>query len=259
MRILVAEDDRSSRLLLTAMLDGLGCQVDLAENGREAVEAVRLMRYDLVMMDLHMPGLGGAEAASAIRALSGRRAAIPIVVLTGDPFEDTVERCLAAGVNEVIAKPIAEAKLQAVIAKWTKAGLARVGSSRQDDQPRSHGRELAARLGATVFQEIAAHFLEDAPRYLAELERAAASAAMDDVAFHAHRLAGAAKTFGLGELAERGRTILDACHDRADAKARDLVAGTRGILDHALAQLSEECRDIQAPAVGARGKGGSPQ
>src|SRR5438132_11866499 len=105
------------------MLDGLSWQIDIAENGFEAVEAVRLMRYDLVLMDLNMPRLGGIEAASAIRRMDGRRGATPIVVITGDDSEETVQRCRSAGINEVIAKPIGEEALLAAIRRWSKPHL----------------------------------------------------------------------------------------------------------------------------------------
>src|SRR5258708_25004733 len=177
-RILVAEDDRSSRRLITALLEPLRCLVDIAENGIEAVDAVRLMRYDLVLMDLNMPKLGGVEAASAIRRIQGRRGATPIVVLTGDVFADTVERCRAAGVDEVIAKPIVEEALLGAIRKWT-AG--RPSAMAPAGDAAGFGGELARRLGPEILEEMAGHFREDGPRYLAEIEAALAAGRFDDV------------------------------------------------------------------------------
>jgi CheY-like chemotaxis protein/HPt (histidine-containing phosphotransfer) domain-containing protein len=246
LRILVAEDERGSRRLVTAMLDGLSYQIDVAENGIEAVDAVRLMRYDLVLMDLNMPRLGGIEAAATIRRMAGRRGATPIVVITGDDSEETVQRCRAAGINEVIVKPIGEEVLLAAIRRWAKPHLTPPAPTERG----SVGGDLVRRLGAQVFQEMASHFREDGPRYVAELDRALAEGRLEEAGAHAHRLAGAARAFAMQALADGARSVEDACRDADLDRARRLTDDAGVLLREALALLEQEW-DRLDPAAGS--------
>jgi CheY-like chemotaxis protein len=125
LRVLVAEDNEVNRLVLDAMLSGLGQQAAFAADGNEAVEMAATQDWDIVLMDLHMPELDGLAAARAIRALPGRRrAAVPIVALTADVFPETRERCRAAGIVDFLTKPVDTAELA--------ASLARLGTTRAD-------------------------------------------------------------------------------------------------------------------------------
>jgi signal transduction histidine kinase len=122
LRVLAAEDHPVNRLYLGAMLERLGHQATFAENGVQAVEAARSLvergeTIDLVLMDLHMPDLDGVGAARGIRALGGPMAAVPIVALSADVFPETRERCLAAGMNGFLAKPVDLQALSAAIAR----------------------------------------------------------------------------------------------------------------------------------------------
>jgi two-component system sensor histidine kinase/response regulator len=251
LRILVAEDERSSRRLVTAMLDGLSCQIDIAENGIEAVEAVRLMRYDLVLMDLNMPRLGGIEAASAIRRMDGRRGATPIVVITGDDSEETVGRCRAAGINEVIAKPIGEEALLAAIRRWSKPHL-----QPQPAELEPVGGDLVKRLGPEVFSEMAGHFREDGPRYLAELKAALGAGLLEEGSRHAHRLAGAARAFAMDALALGARAVEDACREGDHARARRLAEEAGALLRQALVMLDQAAARLGSAVIGSGAGGG---
>jgi len=120
--VLVAEDNMVNRIVVAEMLKRSGCKCDAVENGREAVEAVFERRYDLVLMDCQMPEMDGFEATHAIRQrearaeTSGERAGrIPIVALTANAIKGDRERCIEAGMDEYLSKPIDPQKLQAVI------------------------------------------------------------------------------------------------------------------------------------------------
>jgi CheY-like chemotaxis protein len=84
LRVLAAEDNPVNRRIALNMLEGMGCSVDLAEDGEEAMEAAFLMPYDVIMMDIHMPKMDGAEAAAAIRSRGGPNAGTPIIAVTAD-------------------------------------------------------------------------------------------------------------------------------------------------------------------------------
>jgi CheY-like chemotaxis protein len=114
-RVLLAEDNPINALLARTLLQREGAQVDRAGSGEEAVAAMAAARYDLVLMDVRMPGMGGIEAARAIRA---KGASTPIVALTADAFEDDRRACLAAGMDDFLTKPLTETALRAVLARW---------------------------------------------------------------------------------------------------------------------------------------------
>jgi CheY-like chemotaxis protein len=99
------------------MLRKRGHRVDVVENGRRAVDAVREGSYDVVLMDLQMPELGGLEATREIRRLLGDRQ-LPIIALTADVMPGERERCLAAGMNDYVAKPFKAFELFAAIEGW---------------------------------------------------------------------------------------------------------------------------------------------
>ena len=115
LRILLAEDNATNRLVATARLEMLGHRVDAVANGLEAVEAVQIAPYDLVLMDVMMPEMDGLAATRAIRRLEGPAAALPIVALTANAFREDEEECRAAGMDGFLAKPLSAAQLAAVV------------------------------------------------------------------------------------------------------------------------------------------------
>ena len=117
LRILVAEDNDVNQILINAVLARMGHRVHLVANGELAVEAVRRGDYDLVLMDLQMPGMDGMEATQAIRALGDGRASLPIIAMTANAFEEDRRACLAAGMDDYVAKPIDVDRLAEAIAR----------------------------------------------------------------------------------------------------------------------------------------------
>jgi PAS domain S-box-containing protein len=119
-RILVAEDNRINQIVVQRFLERDGHQVVLVENGAEAVARLTVDDFDLVFMDMQMPVMNGIEATRAIRALAVPAGAIPIVALTANAMAAEVERCLEAGMNDHLAKPIDGALLRAAIGRWAR-------------------------------------------------------------------------------------------------------------------------------------------
>ena len=118
MRVLLAEDNPVNALLARALLQREGCQVDRAASGEEALAACDRGGYDLVLMDLRMPGLDGLAATRALRARGDRT---PVVALTANAFAEDRRAALAAGMDDFLVKPVDAAALQTVLVRWGPA------------------------------------------------------------------------------------------------------------------------------------------
>jgi CheY-like chemotaxis protein len=124
--ILLAEDDAVNQMVVEEMLTGMGCVVDVVDDGDAACAAAAQTAYDLIFMDCHMPVLDGFEATRRIRAaLDGRGARTPIVALTADALAGDRERCLACGMNDYMTKPVSSAQLAAAVRRWAGDGSSR--------------------------------------------------------------------------------------------------------------------------------------
>lgn len=117
-RVLVAEDVKINTMLITKMLKNHGCEVFAVENGHDAVEAVRKENYDIVFMDCQMPGMDGFEATHEIRKMEGESRHTIIVALTADAMIGDREKCLNAGMDDYLNKPLRPQKLTECLKKW---------------------------------------------------------------------------------------------------------------------------------------------
>ncbi|MCR5873552.1 response regulator [Phenylobacterium sp. J426] len=117
LRVLVVEDNATNRLIATKLLENLGASVETAADGYLGVEAAARGGFDLVLMDVQMPGIDGLEAARRIRALGGAVAATPIVALTANVLSHQRQSYLDAGMDGVVGKPISPALLLSEIAR----------------------------------------------------------------------------------------------------------------------------------------------
>ena len=122
LRVLVVDDNAINRRLATAMLARFDIVVDTANDGREGLERISAGQYDLILMDVEMPEMDGLHATRALRALEKAegRPTLPVVALTANAMQEDRDRCLAAGMNGYIAKPIVVAQLQAELVRLTR-------------------------------------------------------------------------------------------------------------------------------------------
>jgi CheY-like chemotaxis protein len=231
LRILVAEDAPMNQRVALLLLAKLGCEADVVSNGREALEAVRARRYDVVLMDVHMPEMDGLEASREIVAALPERAARPVIVaVTAHAMTGDRERCLAAGMDHYLAKPLRPDELYAVLAKVRARvdGMApRVGdaptaasgndhaevaaSSAQRALPQAEALDeavlaaLARSMGDDVeaVREMVSAFLETAPELLDALEQASRREDRHAMRTAAHQLRPNAVMFGASTLGAR--------------------------------------------------------
>jgi two-component system, sensor histidine kinase len=219
LRVLVAEDHPVNRQYMAALLEGMGHRPFFAGNGLEAVQAIREQHFDIVLMDLHMPVLDGVGATLSIRALPDNTAAtVPIIALTADAFAQTRERCLMAGMNDFLAKPVSPERLSAMLrrlfggtpgmAEPLPPGLAEAASgasavvldrSTLDAALRAMPRERLAHLLQSFF--------EQGPEMVERLRVALRDGQALDLRVNAHAARGAALNFGLSALAQTAQAL----------------------------------------------------
>jgi PAS domain S-box-containing protein len=131
-RVLVAEDNPVNQTLAVSMLELLGCEVEVAENGRAAAEAWAGTRFDLVLMDVQMPEVDGFQATAAIRRLERERGdprPVPIVALTANAMQGDRDQCLAAGMSDYLSKPFSLEEPRGVLEQWLPSPGRRPGGA----------------------------------------------------------------------------------------------------------------------------------
>ena len=147
--VLVAEDHPLSRELIWQMLSDFGCSVDLAKDGAEAVECARAHAYDLILLDIQMPTLDGLAATRAIRQLPGYERT-PILAITANVFVEDRERCLQAGMNGHLSKPLTPASLANVLGHWLAESVESDGNAQAESGILDQGAEPSAELDSNA-------------------------------------------------------------------------------------------------------------
>jgi CheY-like chemotaxis protein/HPt (histidine-containing phosphotransfer) domain-containing protein len=226
LRILLAEDSMPNQMLALALLNIDGHETVLAANGREAVEAITTQAFDIVLMDIQMPEMDGYTATSAIRAWEQKAGGhIPIVAVTAHAMKGDRERCLEAGMDEYISKPIRKDKLRAVIAEALRStghihgsdgatgdavgpntnltgGLA--SQSRQAPDPAVPWKELLDVVGGDrqTLEGIVTAYLAEIQEMADLMPRAIGNQDAVALCKSAHKLKSALRFFQLAEVAE---------------------------------------------------------
>jgi len=219
LRILLAEDNVVNQRVAMGLLTKAGHDVTLAENGKVALEALDTRTFDLVLMDMQMPEMSGGEAIAAVRERERRAGGhVPIIALTAHALKGDRERCLAAGADDYLAKPIVPAALHERIAATAAAASAAPVSARVFDQSRASA--LLARVGGDplLFRDVIELFLDDCPNQLDAIRQAIHDQQTDRVYRAAHKLKGSAGNFDAHEIM--------ALLQRLEARARDGDLGT---------------------------------
>ncbi|MFW0772862.1 response regulator [Paenarthrobacter nitroguajacolicus] len=216
-RLLVAEDNEVNQLVARGMANRLGYEVDIVDDGEQAVSAALSGTYAAVLMDCHMPVMDGFDATRAIRARNGHSARIPIIAMTAGALDEDRERCFAAGMDDYISKPVDLATLAEVLSRWvpqtstTDGGVdaeaAADAGQQQAEAPASNSgvldhdrlkilRELGPADGLGLLPEAVRAFRQDSQGAVETLRAALENEQAADVEAAAHKLAGAAANIG---------------------------------------------------------------
>ena len=238
-RILVVEDNAVNQTLAVRLLEKRSLRADVAANGLEALQALARLPYDLVLMDCQMPEMDGFEATreirrreaagGEIRRREGQAGRTPIIAMTANAMRGDRERCLAAGMDEYLPKPVAAEALDRVLARWLPPATADAdgsppggpptrgepGTSQpacpnlQAAIPALDREEALARMGgdAELLRETAGIFLEEVPGLLAGIRSAIARADGQTLHRAAHTLKGSVSLFGAAAVAARALAL----------------------------------------------------
>ena len=221
-RVLVVDDNTTNQKVARLMLENFGCRVDVAANGKEAIEMLELLPYDVVFMDCEMPEMDGYEATAEIRRRHAAGRHVPVVAMTAKAIQGDRERCLEAGMDDYISKPVRLEDLEAVLARYV-SGNGNVIKSGPGSAPptappetitpaldpavTARLRELAAATDPSVIGEIYEAFLSSAVGYLAAIRKGAETNDAEGLRKAAHAFKGAGANIGAQHLAELCRQL----------------------------------------------------
>jgi len=221
--ILVAEDDVVAQMVVKKIIEQAGYTLDLAANGQEAIDALETGDYDLVLMDCLMPGMNGFEASQAIRSGNSPHinSKIPIIAMTGLTAEDDKQRCIEAGMFEVISKPFGSEALIPVI-RHCMAKVDGVDTTIDEAQV-----EVKHSWDDGFLDNVIDQYLAEVPRVIGELQQAVDEGDSDKLRQVAHRFRGATDILNVSGLSARSKALEQAARageeELAITHASDLI------------------------------------
>ncbi len=217
--VLLVEDMKVNQVVTATQLRREGHRVDVAESGAAALRLATTTLYDLVLMDLMMPGMSGYDVARGLRALPGPAGRTPIFALTANMGEEERVRCLAAGMQGMLTKPVPAAALREVL--LAAAPSPAVEPPVADVLDAARLAELRRELPAATLAILCRQCIDDMVQRLASLAAALEGGDAEAVEREAHALAGMAGSYALGHMERQARAILAAvrCRDLAAARA----------------------------------------
>ena len=231
LRILLGEDNLVNQTVAVSILERLGYRVDVANNGLEVVESLRQQTYDLVLMDVQMPEMDGLEASRRIHFEWGGEQRPWIVAMTANAMKGDREKCLEAGMDDYIAKPVRIDSLKQALER----GAARRGALSGDEAGEKEGasppvdRETFNRLRASVgndvklLRRLLALFLEETPEQTEQARQALASGDVEVVLRVAHTVKGSCHLLGAGTLADVTAELEKAARENQLDNDREMI------------------------------------
>ena len=237
-RVLVVEDDRGNQQVAIGMLGRLGCHIETAANGREALELISRQPRDLILMDCHMPGMDGYEATRQIRALERGDSHIPIIAMTANVGAGDQAKCMAAGMDDFLSKPLKMESLREKMQEWLHPGDAideGDGQTLAGDEATLDG-ELLAQMRESIgqaFPRMLEVYLEDMPIYLSSLERAIVGRDAQAIKELAHTVKGSGRNIGALRLVSLSQQL------------EELDGTVEGLADQLYKQLASEYENVK--------------
>ena len=256
LRVLVAEDNETNQDVAAGMLKKIGCRVDLASDGREALRAAGKRDYDLIFMDCQMPVLDGYEATAAIRRDEQANTAnkhTPIIAVTANALEGDREKCIAAGMDDYISKPFRLQELSSLIQRWTEDHVhmkkdephpplkRRPPTSPVAEDNRGNGTIDSQVLNALralqidgepdILEHVVTTYLAGSDPLIEQLSDAQSQSDVTTMRHIAHRLKSSSANVGAMRLSEFSRLLEIECTNNAGADAQLMVSAIASEFD----------------------------
>ncbi|MDF1720024.1 MAG: ATP-binding protein [Minwuia sp.] len=219
LRVLIVDDVAVNQKLASSIVESAGHDAFSAGGGREALQALRSLPYDMVLMDVEMPDMDGLAATRAVRLLPGAVGRIPIIAMTAHPGDEYLERCVDAGMNGYLAKPLDAEELLQLLRQRAAEGGAKADHAAHDDSCPTMAR-LTRRLDPETSRSLLLHFVKDLEGWETSLGDADAQALRQ----LAHAIRGAALNLGLDALAAAAEE-LERISGQADADGATALDG----------------------------------
>jgi signal transduction histidine kinase/CheY-like chemotaxis protein/HPt (histidine-containing phosphotransfer) domain-containing protein len=239
--ILLVEDLPANQVITATMLRREGHRVDIARSGAEAITMGSSGLYDVVLMDVSMPGMSGLDAARRIRALPEPARSLPIIAVTANASAQDRADCLAAGMSDMLAKPATAEMLQAALLRdvWSGRRPRPVANAvTRLDVDRMN--ELRSHLPPSAFSSIVETCLSDLHKLMPELRRALSIGTTAEVKDLAHAMAGVAGMYGLSGMQQKLRSILRTTRGDGAEVANDIEAELAQTTDMVRAYVLEQ-------------------
>jgi PAS domain S-box-containing protein len=249
-KVLMVDDNPVNQLVGKLMLEREGCEVGLASDGEEALAMLAASRWDLVLMDGHMPGLDGYEATRRLRAqeAAGGQPRTVVVACSASAFPEDRQRALSAGMDDALPKPIAPEALAALLERWTPGEDERpIEETTQTRMPRlvraqllePSRLEVLRRLDVTgqAVTTITNSFIESAPGRSQALRDALGRGDRDALEQHAHALRGSAAQLGAVAVEDAARAVEQAAHNTDDVSLYPLLTALEQALTETVLAL----------------------
>ncbi|MCX6904214.1 MAG: response regulator, partial [Verrucomicrobia bacterium] len=271
-RVLLAEDNAINQMVALGQLRKLGYTADAVANGLEVLQALQRIHYDIVLMDCQMPEMDGYEAARIIRQRerepapgTPRPAPIHMIAMTANAMEGDREKCLAAGMDDYVSKPVRTAELQEALERWVPEASPPTAAATVSPEPGPGGKESSVAVAPAQppvdlkrlremtagndesVRELVQLYLKQADELIASLQAALQASSASELASVAHKLGGASSTCGMtdlvaplrelehlgraGQLPEDGQLLAEAI--RQLERIRQFLA-TQGLCDRKL-------------------------
>ncbi|HZO83373.1 MAG TPA: PAS domain S-box protein [Candidatus Binataceae bacterium] len=261
-RILLVEDNPINQKVTLAQLKRLGYEADGASNGREALQAIERTAYDAVLMDCQMPEMDGYEATRELRRREAGKRHTVVIAMTAYGLAGDREKCLAAGMDDYIAKPVRKEQLAQILQRWLapKPQSAVATPAAPAGAPGADGEALfdVAVLGALrgegkeFFTELTEMFNAEVPASLGQLAEAFAKGDAGAVATVAYRIKGAAAIFGARRMQEQAAAIEQTARAGSMELAATMMEELRAEFERVRAVLQSECAKPATPTDAAQ-------
>jgi CheY-like chemotaxis protein/HPt (histidine-containing phosphotransfer) domain-containing protein len=201
--VLVAEDNPISQQVARRMLESLGCTVDIAASGVEVLDALRRQRYALVFMDCQMPEMDGYEATRVLRSEEGGDRRTPVVALTAGAMEGDAQRCLDAGMDDYLTKPVRLDDFRAALARWVPESAEPAEDEQEEEREPVVDLTVMPALHGDRAGSLVELFLTTSQTQVEAMHRAAAAGESQELRRLGHSLRGSAVYVGAARLAAR--------------------------------------------------------